>query len=69
MKVRAIRTGFDGLRRIREGEVFELKPPLKFSEHWMEKVEDDATAKKKESGARKPAAFSEIQKGKNDDVI
>ena len=38
MKVKALRLGYMFDRRIYEGEVFELKDPKMFSEHWMEKL-------------------------------
>lgn len=60
MKVRVINTmGFDGLKRRRVGEVFELKNPKLFSKNWMEKVEDE----KSES---KPAKPSKSKKAKED---
>lgn len=38
MKVRAIRLGYYGLIRRREGDVFDIKGENEFSHRWMEKV-------------------------------
>lgn len=52
MKVKALRLGFYGRKRVYEGEVFNLKDPKDFSKRWMEKVSEDSPEPKKES---KPA--------------
>jgi len=44
MKVKATKMGFDGMKRIRPGTVFELKDEKSFSSNWMQKVEDDEVA-------------------------
>ena len=40
MKVRALRTGYYGNSRKKEGAVFHIKSEELFSDKWMEKVED-----------------------------
>jgi hypothetical protein len=47
MKVRVKKGhwGFDGLRRQKEGDVFEIKSEKEFSKIWMEKVEPEADKK------------------------
>lgn len=57
MRVRAARTGFDGKRRIREGEVFEHDGALA---SWMEPVEEEAP---------KPRRKKEVETVMDQDVI
>jgi hypothetical protein len=40
MRVKAIRMGYYGLRRIRVDDIFTLKKDSDFSSKWMEVVED-----------------------------
>ena len=49
MLVKALRLGFYGVSRKREGDMFKLKDPKHFSSEWMEKVDEDEfeTPKKK----------------------
>jgi hypothetical protein len=39
MKVRATQLGVYGLKRMREGAVFDIDSEKEFSERWMEKVD------------------------------
>lgn len=39
IKVRAVRTGYYGLARRREGDVFTIEAETQFSPKWMEKVD------------------------------
>jgi hypothetical protein len=71
-KVRATRAGtgegqvvgFDGMKRRREGEVFQLPKGCAFSDKWMEKVGQDATTPERKEEPRRPVATSLIQKNK-----
>lgn len=41
MKVRAIRIGYYGIERVKEGQILFLKNEGEFSDRWMEKVDED----------------------------
>lgn len=49
IKVRAIQTGYFGVRRYREGEIFEIPDEGAFSKNWMQKVDKRAAARAKEA--------------------
>lgn len=48
MKVKAIKLGFLGNRRIREGEIFNLADKNLFSSVWMEEVDVEKNAELKD---------------------
>ena len=54
MRVRAIKQGFFGGKRIRVGDEFEC-PNTAFSKKWMEKVNKPANKAEKKEEPKKPA--------------
>jgi hypothetical protein len=62
MKVRATRLGYDGERRRREGEEFDLSDPKKFSPSWMVKLESEPHVS---SGEFEPPHHHKSKKGKS----
>lgn len=65
MKVRALRNGWDGLRRRKAGEVFNYDGELG---KWMEKVDDSEKAGKPQpaEAERDPATLKDIQADTSD---
>lgn len=47
IKVRALKTGYFGVRRFREGEVFEIPDEAAFSKNWMQKVDKRGASRAK----------------------
>ena len=58
MKVRATQMGYDGLRRWRPGQEFEIDPS-KFSSTWMVKLEDDSRKEPSEAHVSEPVSYAE----------
>lgn len=51
IKVKAIEVGFDGFKRIREGQEFEIESEKQFSKKWMERLEPKKEEEVKEEKA------------------
>jgi hypothetical protein len=63
MKVIAIKLGYYGNKRRREGESFFIKSEKDFSPNWMKKVDDSTDAPSKKAGKKVYPVSS------NDEVI
>lgn len=64
MKVKAIKLGYYGDKRRREGDVFFLKKAEDFSKNWMEKFEGSSDSKHKKKSEKIAEAVN-----LNDEVI
>lgn len=66
MLVKAIRLGFFGHKRIKEGQFFHLKDEKQFSSIWMEKVEDESSKKQKKQPKKEEPELVEFDSEEQD---